>query len=190
MNNIYTVERNEYGIVLRGSLPIGDLVALQKAWTKQGYDTVAIGVASALKASMAICRATDLPSWEAEVNQAAKTQSGGDEEFAWLLGTDTGTSSKAIFMVLSQHTPLTLWTGKEHPAVPQDPSDFGRCYRLLQTFPSWRERLPKVAARFPEWLPLVREWDRLSRLYEEESPTGKCPKLYDLMQTLIAEGAK
>jgi hypothetical protein len=75
-------------------------------------------------------------------------------------------------------------------SVPADPSDFGRCYRLLKHFPEWRLRLLEVVARYPEWCALVREWDALTELYEEEikRPDRCAPKLYDRMKDLIDEG--
>lgn len=101
----------------------------------------------------------------------------------WLLSGDTGISSEAICAVM---------TGSKcrdgHP--PSDPSDFGRCYRLLQHFPEWRPRMNKMVAAYPEWTGLVREWDALTALYEEEikNPNGMAPKLYARMQELIEEG--
>jgi hypothetical protein len=68
--------------------------------------------------------------------------------------------------------------------VPHDPADFGRCYRLLKVMPSWRARLPEVAARFPEWRGFVDAWDELTALYEEALPAGPAPKLYARMQEL------
>lgn len=98
---------------------------------------------------------------------------------AWLSNGDTGTSSKTIFSVLTGH-PI------EHTGTPSDPSDFGRCYRLLKVMPTWRARLPEVAEQFPEWRGLVGAWDELTALYEEELPTGRAPKLYDRMKELLA----
>ena len=76
----------------------------------------------------------------------------------WLLGDDTGTSSQTI---------LAVMTGSkiECVDVPLDRADFGRCHRLLVHFPEWRARLPEVANRYPEWAPLVRDWDALTALY-------------------------
>lgn len=101
----------------------------------------------------------------------------------WFRGRDVGTSSYTILFVM---------TGTRSPhkrySVPLDPSDFGRCYRLLNLFPEWRVRLPEVAERFKEWGPMVRRWDEMTALYEEELPNGTAPKLYALMKVLEAEG--
>lgn len=97
----------------------------------------------------------------------------------WAVGRDTGTSSLTIYHVM---------TGKpSHQGrydIPYDPDDFGRCYRLLQLFPQWRERLPEVAKKFPEWRGLVGAWDELTALYEEELPKHTAPKLYARMKGL------
>ncbi len=103
----------------------------------------------------------------------------------WLLGGDTGMSSKTICAVMA---------GAKTPPycgdVPGDPDDFGRCYRLLKLIPTWRERLQEVADRHKEWGPLVREWTELERMYEaEETRRQATPKtLYRRMQELIEEG--
>lgn len=101
----------------------------------------------------------------------------------WLNSWDTGVSSLTIFYVFQGH-------GRpDRPDVPHDPDDFGRCYRLLKVAPpEWRANLSRVAERYPAWAPLVARWDELERLYEEELPNGKAPKLYALMREL-REGA-
>lgn len=105
---------------------------------------------------------------------------------AWLLSGDTGISSTTIWSVMMGEKPSG--GGGFGPSVPWDPSDFGRCYRLLKRFPAWRKRLGEVADALPDWAPLVREWDELERLYEQELPTGSAPTLYARMKVLIDEG--
>lgn len=106
----------------------------------------------------------------------------------WIISGDTGRSSKTIWAVMMGVVP------KEYPwykfDTPGDPADFGRCYRLLQHFSEWKERLSEVAKTFPEWTPLVREWDSLTALWEEEikNEDGRAPKLYDKMKKLNGEG--
>lgn len=99
----------------------------------------------------------------------------------WMMSGDTGTSSETILSVM-EGAPC------RSPSEPADPGDFGRCHRLLQHFPLYRLRLPEVAAMYPVWTGLVREWDELTALYEAESPTGTCPRLYERMQVLRDEG--
>jgi hypothetical protein len=90
----------------------------------------------------------------------------------WLQGRDTGTSSLTIYAAI---------TGERSPAreldVPQDPSDFGRCYRLLKRFPEWRGQLYKTADLCKKWRPFVEDWDKLTALYEQELASDTAPKL-------------
>lgn len=103
----------------------------------------------------------------------------------WIVGRDTGISSRTIWAVMMGVTP-------ERPWVPCDPSDFGRCFRMLSVIPGWRERLPEVAAQYPRWAPLVERWRELEELYVEElqRPDRMAPKLYKRMQELIAAGER
>ena len=102
---------------------------------------------------------------------------------AWLDGGDTGISSKTIWRVMMGRGPSSDWWGD---GPPLDPSDFGRCYRLLKVMPSWRPRLPEVSAKFPKWTRLVETWDELTALYEEEFPKKNAPKLYARIQECLA----
>lgn len=105
---------------------------------------------------------------------------GDTPETRWLAGGDTGRSSQTIWAVM---------TGKLAPCIkgydtPKDPSDFGRCVALLKLFPAWRARLPEVAARHPEWAPLVDAWDDLSAmLYADELPNRSA--LYARLKELV-----
>lgn len=99
----------------------------------------------------------------------------------WMMSGDTGMSSETILSVM-EGTPC------RYPSEPADPSDFGRCHRLLQHFPHYRERLGEVVAQYPVWTALVRHWDELAALYEAEAPNQTCPRLYERMQELRDEG--
>lgn len=99
----------------------------------------------------------------------------------WSLAGDAGISSKAIAAAAIGMTPKESAWGFD---TPRDPSDFGRCYRLLQKVPELRLALPLVVAAAPHWGPMVEVWDELTALYEEELPSGKCPRLYERMKGL------
>ena len=62
----------------------------------------------------------------------------------------------------------------------------GRCLGLLEAVPELRPHLPAMADESPVWAALVARWDELERLFAEEAPTGRCPKLYALMKELGA----
>jgi len=106
---------------------------------------------------------------------------------AWLESDDTGQSSLYMVALLADSS---VWIPKrEHYLAlrpyPLDPDDFGRCFRLLQAVPSLREHLPKLAEYGGDvWAAYIANWSELESLYGKELPTGRAPKLYDLMQTL------
>jgi len=102
----------------------------------------------------------------------------------WLLNGDTGISSKTIFAVLVGAT-------LSKADVPYDSADFGRCYRLLEEFPEWRQRLPEVAAVYPIWGPMVAAWDELTAMYEDGIRTdweAKGSQMYQRMRQLVVAG--
>jgi hypothetical protein len=75
--------------------------------------------------------------------------------------------------------------------IPYDPDDFGRCYRLLKLFPSWRAELPKVADVCPKWKPYVEAWDELTAMFEAagwhdetKKPKGDGGRMYNRMKEL------
>ena len=107
---------------------------------------------------------------------------------AWITSSDTGISSKVIWEVL---TGLRLYDLSWRD-VPHDPADFGRCYRLLKVMPAWRERLSEVADQHPAWGLFVREWDRLTVMYEEACSRrdGMASEMYGLMRQLEEEVAR
>ena len=82
----------------------------------------------------------------------------------WWRGVDVGASAACIFSVFC-HPHLkgrADEVGKRGP-TPQDADDLGRCIRLLNIFPQWREEMQKVAAAFPDgaWPALVAKWHEL-----------------------------
>lgn len=103
------------------------------------------------------------------------------EAFRWMNGHDTGMSSKAIF----SH----MISGESTGSYPYDPSDLGRCIRLLERFPLWRLRLPEMAAYGPVWKIYVERWDELHSMMADEvgvdwSKARRAPKTYAFMKEL------
>lgn len=78
----------------------------------------------------------------------------------WAKSWDTGVSSMTIYDFMSQGF-------SSNPNAPQDASDFGRCVRLLNVAPGWRQRLPELGALYPMWQPLVEDWDDLVKMFED-----------------------
>lgn len=106
----------------------------------------------------------------------------------WIRGGDTGISSKQIWKVM---TGLTIHdeSTRDFGRLPCDPSDFGRCKRLLELIPEWRPRLDHMARAYPKWGPLVREWDRVDSLYQLAftRPSRSAWECYNLMHELAVE---
>lgn len=96
----------------------------------------------------------------------------------WSLSGDTGSSSKTMLRAA-----LRPIKGGD---IPHDPSDFGRCYRLLEAVPDLRLYFPKMVENCPRLTPYINEWDELSRLYQlgQASGTGKAPELYARLKEL------
>jgi hypothetical protein len=109
----------------------------------------------------------------------------------WITSDDTGISSKAIWaqMVGAPHDPV--WGA----GYPHDPSDFGRCYRLLERIPEWKGRMHEMAQYGPVWPGLIAAWDELTALWEEEIGPGpgryygkSAPRLYARMTEIQKAG--
>lgn len=69
----------------------------------------------------------------------------------WVVGRDTGLSSMTIWAVM-------MGVECPRPTIPHDLDDFGRCYRLLEALPEWHPRLAEMAAKYPEWTPIIDAW--------------------------------
>lgn len=98
------------------------------------------------------------------------------DHIGWVTSWDTGESSLAIYRFMSGG----LGAGS-NPAIPHDPSDFGRCFRLLAVEPEWRARMLEMAS-IKAWAPFVLRWAELEALYQEEAPSGSCPKLFEALK--------
>jgi hypothetical protein len=106
----------------------------------------------------------------------------------WIRGDDTGISSKQIWKVMTGQF-LHDESPYDYGRTPSDPSDLGRCQRLLTFIPEWRLRLGEVARAYPTWAPLVREWDRLVELYDRAftRPNRSAWECFNLMHELAVE---
>ena len=103
----------------------------------------------------------------------------------WIMSNDTGISSKTIWGVMMGSITNSKDTVNEFfCSIPADPSDFGRCYRLLLLIPEWKTDLQKVADIFPKWQPLIDNWEKCEQLYLRDLPTGVCGELYDFMKEI------
>ena len=104
----------------------------------------------------------------------------------WLLSEDTGLSSEAI----CRH----MLIGKQRYAdYPSDPSDIGRCFRLLALIPEWESRICEMAAYGAAWISLSEQWQQIKQCMEDEvgidwTKGDRASKTYDLMKAVQADG--
>lgn len=105
----------------------------------------------------------------------------------WLWTGEIGSSSKAL---------CGAFLGK--PATgsrPSDPDDLMRCRKFLARLsPTGKKQaLEAISRKAVDWVPLVREWDYLCDLMDQEAPewgkgSGRAPQTYHLMKLLEVEG--
>jgi hypothetical protein len=100
----------------------------------------------------------------------------------WITSDDTGMSSKWLATALFS-------APSKNVSYPYDPSDFGRCYRMLKHVSGAKELFDQKFELLKEaggivWNRYLENWDLLVSLYEQESPKRICNKLYDTMQRL------
>lgn len=80
----------------------------------------------------------------------------------WISGNDTGLSSKAIFAhFMELDTPPRNY-------APADPSDFGRCARLLELRPDWRLRISEMSKYSKDWAAISAHWEEVHNLMDGE----------------------
>lgn len=101
----------------------------------------------------------------------------------WRNSGDTGISSLTIYGVFAGEP-------YKNPDVPHDPSDFGRCRRLLDLIPEWHADIGKVASVYPWYLPFTDRWSEFDRLWNEESSKKIAPQLYHAMQVARVESLR
>lgn len=124
--------------------------------------------------------------------QAEEEQRGSihDRACRWIVGDDTGTSSIAIWGVM-----MGVHTSAVRNSTPADPSDFGRCYRLLKLIPEWEDNLDKLRVldfdrtingiKYEKvWSRFVDNYFKMKRMYIREHTFGKAPELYKFMNHL------
>ena len=107
---------------------------------------------------------------------------------AWMAGGDTGLSSETIALWISQRATLKRWG----PYTPSDPSDLGRCLRLLRAIPELRDRMGEMAECSPRWAHMLTYWHEIEQSMIDEVGADwekgrEAPKTYDLMHLRESE---
>ncbi len=89
----------------------------------------------------------------------------------WNAGNDTGLSSRSIVCVMTG-TPAKLLLASWGIHAPSDPSDVGRCVRLLNLAEThgahWRARMGEMASAGKEWAALAPRWADIEVAYHED----------------------
>lgn len=98
----------------------------------------------------------------------------------WRHRGEHGVSAATIYTAYAKK-PHSFFAGSTF-CYPHDPDDFRRCKQLFDLLPEWRADLTPLVERFPWFKPHADRWAEFERLYAEEAPTGKAPKLYVLMR--------
>lgn len=89
----------------------------------------------------------------------------------WLFSEETGLSSKNICGYMLSIT--------VRQSVPWDIGDLGRCIRLLEKIPEWKQRMQQLGNAYPRWQPYADSWDELTRTYYQDRK--RCADLLDVL---------
>ncbi len=187
-----TVTQDLGGVVLDRDLDVlPPWPALPKPWTTASvtYEedgetcTQHVFTEKQLRAFAKSCAQLVLDSAEIAGTLAAQTTE--RRALLWLAGRDSGLSSQAI----AYHM-LGLSSNGNYPL---DPSDLGRCLRMLELFPEWKPRISEMASYSKCWAGLCASWDALAAMMADEvgidwSKGRNAPKTYQAMQAAMQQG--
>ncbi len=114
---------------------------------------------------------------------------------AWCASDDTGISSRRMARVLGPLAGLTVsLSGEENDWQedwPHDPTDFGRCIRLLEAAPELRRHLRAMGGQTMsrEWRAIGLNWPELEMMYREAAGSASADQLYARMKQLLDQPA-
>jgi hypothetical protein len=119
--------------------------------------------------------------WRKEITACLANK---NPEIQWWHGFDVGLSSAAIFSCFSNnYTDVCL--AYSRGATPQDSDDLGRCLRLLDLFPKWKEQLPRIAEFWAQtaWPAIIARWQEL----EAATPSQQTAILREIQDNTYAK---
>ncbi len=173
MKHLYTIEMHEHGALIcaapgQAGVPIEAMSEAAKFFGKRAVIGMGIGhhynvVRGLPKVCIVIADSPHaLQAWLKAIEEAVAAAE-QNLEMRWWKGIDTGASSMAIFFALKTLPGLEWHEDARCTDTPMDCADFGRCQRLVELIPGWRERLPEVAAKYPEtkWPAIIARWDEI-----------------------------
>lgn len=125
-----------------------------------------------------------------EADQTPVPGSIEERALRWIVGEDTGISSRAIWAVM-----MGVHEHCRDRSTPADAWDFGRCFRLLKLIPEWEDSLHKMKAidfdktingvRYPKvWSSFVDNYYKMKRMYIREIALGYPRELGEYMHSL------
>ena len=113
----------------------------------------------------------------------AASASSRDKIMAWLASGDTGISSESLAYEFLGQTR----GGRSGAGTPSDPSDLGRCLRLINLVPEVRACVDYLALKHDGWKKAAKCWDAITDSMIDEvgidwSKGRSAPKTYDMMK--------
>jgi hypothetical protein len=136
----YTIEEYPLGKVIRGSVPVEELLALMKVWKKKKLDWIDIKLASALEASLVITSKNNYETWRAQVLSKPNLKDPIEKRLEdWLHSGEVGTSALTIASIMIGRNIRNV--KYDHP---YDQDDLERCRFLLSFFPEWKKRIGEL----------------------------------------------
>ena len=195
MNPTYSIERHRHGWLIcappgQRGIPLDALNECLPLFPENSV--MDSGITHHFNASiyhahavMAVATERSATAWRKAIDESIQHL---DSENRWWRGTDVGTSSAALFSVFCMDRLKGVSNDMGRGSTPSDASDFGRCHRLLELFPDeWRERLPEVAAAYPEtaWPLIIDRWAELEAadLALRTAILRECLKAHDNART-------
>mgnify|MGYP001594844453 CR=1 FL=1 len=100
---------------------------------------------------------------------------------ALMVSGDVGVSSLTLAATLSgEHWILR----GERAGGPSDDDDFGRCFRMLEAVPEWRERIAELGEVYPAtWGDVVGVWPELEALWVRREYRALSERMHALLWT-------
>lgn len=153
-----------------------------------GGQGVPIGLSADIMKSFAKQHLKCKPTWTEPVNENAENKTATDNALWWLKYGEHGASSAGIWYHMTKGSygdmgPVDNFKFHLRPH-PLDPSDFYRCYKLLNAVPQWKKRIGEMGQHSEVWQKLVDNWDKLTEMLEEQLQTKKANGMYEFMQQL------
>jgi len=116
---------------------------------------------------------------------AANSDDSRQKVLEWLFNGDTGISSKSLaaeFLGVDNKR-----KGRFYCYPPSDPSDLGRCLRLIEVAPAVRACVDTLAEKSDSWAKIAPVWDKITESMKKEvginwEKGNSAPLTYEMMK--------